>query len=177
MKEKHIEKYPIHNPDDESSGMDLVDKEEGKKQNTKPGEFTFFPFEDWLKQANSFSGKHDFKFNDKGEQVDENMYPQGSSFGRHSIGMTRNTSPYQLDRTMGSEKSGMRSARPINPLEALDIKAVKERLPAEKISKLEKISDIIGMNIDDIIKGAIDDAPGKKMSVSEMIDKLIIMYL
>jgi len=31
-KEKHIEKYPIHNPDDESQGMELIDKEEGKKE-------------------------------------------------------------------------------------------------------------------------------------------------
>ena len=70
-KDKNIENYPIHNPDeDESSGMNLVDKEKQEGGTLKPGEFKYTSFEDWLKTANTFSGKHEFEFNDDGSQVD-----------------------------------------------------------------------------------------------------------
>ena len=71
-KDKNIENYPIHNPDeDESNGMDLVDKEKPEGGTLKPGEFKYVSFEDWLKTANKFSGNHDLKFNDDGSQVEK----------------------------------------------------------------------------------------------------------
>ena len=177
--ENHIEKYPIHNPEDESNGMELVDKDEEKQSKLQPGEFKYTSFEDWLKQANTFSGKHDFKFKDNGEQVDENTYPQGSSFGGSRTGVARKSSykqPGQGKTTTGSEGS-MRDAGYSNPFEALDIQAVKEQLNPDIINKLEQIGDIIDMEVNEIIQAAINESSKKGMTASEMIDRLITMYL
>jgi len=179
-KNKNIETYPIHNPDeDESQGMKLVDKKEQKGSTLKPGEYKYVSFEDWLKVANSFSGKHNFKFNDEGEQVDESSFPQGSFFGGRRTGMAKKSSymqPGQGKITTGSEGS-MKAAGSINPLDALDVLAVKEQLPPDKIAKLEQVSEIINMDVDEIIKGAIDGAIIKNMSATEMLGLLIKMYL
>ena len=65
-----ITDYPIHNPDDESSGMDLVKKIRDKRKPRDPGDYDFFSFKDWLKKANTFQGKKYFKFDKDGIQED-----------------------------------------------------------------------------------------------------------
>lgn len=179
-KEKNIEKYPIHNPDDESQGMELINKEEKKKgPGTRPGEFKYVSFEDWLKVANTFSGKHEFKFDDDGKQVEESLTPQGSYFGGPISGLAKKSSykqPGQGKTTIGGEGS-MKAAGSINPLEALDIQAIKEQLDPGKLAKLERIAEIIDMDVDEIIKGAISGSTKKGMTVNEMLDLLIDMYL
>jgi len=178
-KEKHIENYPIHDPEDESQGMKLVDKEKEKTANLKPGEYKYVSFEDWLKQANTFAGKHDFKFNDDGSQVDESSYPQGSSFGGSRTGSAKRSSYMQPGRgktTTGSEGS-MKSAGFSNPFEDLDVQSIKEQLGPDIVSKLEQISDIIDMDVNEIIKGAMNESGKRRMTVQEMLERLINMYL
>lgn len=179
-KDINTEDYPVLDTDDESSGMDLVNKDTETKSNAKPGELRYFPFKDWLKQANSFSGKHNFKFKDNGEQVDEaSVFPQGSSFGGRRTGMAKKSSfmqPGQGKQTIGSEGS-MKDAGSINPLEALDIKAVKEQLGTKMLSKLEQVADIINIDVDEIIQGAISGSSKKNIPVTDMINQLVNMYI
>ncbi len=62
-KEKSIITYPIHDPDDESSGMDLIDKkEQGKKSKVgDAGKYKWVSFSSFMKDQNTFAGTHNFK--------------------------------------------------------------------------------------------------------------------
>ncbi len=136
----------------------------------------YYSFNDWLKKNNSFLYKHEFNEDQNNES---SVFPKGSSFGGRKTGMARKSSFMQSSKgkkTIGSQGS-MKDSGSVDPLESLDIQSVKEKLDLNVLSKLERVSDIIDMDIDEIIQGAISGSVKKGISVTQMIDKLISMYL
>jgi len=168
-KEKSIRTYPIHNPDDESSGMDLIDKkEQGEKSKTgHAGQYKWVSFEDFMKDQNSFAGTHNFK-----EELGTIPDVGGGrpTFVTGSGAAARKSSymqPTQGKTTMGSQGS-MDAAFAKDPTEKMDINIFIERLTPEQVQLLKIYADQLDSRPEELARLAID----KDMTIHQLFKQI-----
>ncbi len=160
--------YPIHNPDDESNGMELIDKEKAGKKANKPSKVQWVSFTDYLKQANQQNldnnDREQSSDDEKKKKVSEakSSSPSPSAYGGIGGRSSRKTSwqqPSSGKKTIGSQSSE-KSAYGEDPRASLDVKMYKEKMTSKQMLDLEnwlKEKSNGEVSVNTIISKAIDN--------------------
>lgn len=162
--DKHnVEDYPVVDPSDDSSGMDLHPKnpEKRKKETTK-----LVSFKDYMKQQNTTEFKN--------HNIEES-YPKGSSWSsgvgnKTGASLAKKSSykqPGQGKQTIGSEFS-QSSAYETDPYAEMDANLEIDKLPDEVFNSLKKHSKKLGTDVKSLVKMA----HSKSMSMEDFIQAL-----
>ena len=169
-KEKTIRTYPVHNPDDESSGMDLIVREKAccpeKKGESKPGhagQYKWVSFQDFMKDQNAFAGDHNFK---EGMETIPNVGGGMPTFATGSGRAARKSSwkqPTSGKTTMGSQGS-MDAAFSEDPTAKMDVNVMMSRLTPDQTILLKTYADQLDSRPEELVQLAIS----KDMRIEEL---------
>lgn len=149
-----IDDYPIHNPDDESSGMDLIPEPERDLKAAHPSGQKMISFADYMKQANQNSLKKTGFLKDA-EKMEENTAgsPSTASGGHHAK-KTSYMQPQSGKRTIGSQGSSD-AAFDKDPRMGIDVQMFKDKLSDSDVEAIEAFADKNGLEIDEVIQLAV----------------------
>ncbi len=178
MNKEYLEDYPIHDPDDESNGMNLIKKNYIYNKNNYDMEdilkFKKLNFKSFMKKYTKDDKKNNRKYRIIKESSD---YPKGSSWSTKPSGsnLSRKSSyqqPGSGKTTFGSHyslNSAFKKDRSLLP----DINDLRNSLTSKEKEKLEYICDILNVSENDILYLAVKNGWDKETMFSVYLASII----